>query len=236
MLPKRSLITVTTIGMFVGLSAAGCGTSHPHHHSNPKSKSQTTSPSGVTVPTVAHLSAGKLLILAPADLKAKSTVRSSARPGTYNVTVLTDSGAQISFGGQHYASSSRAHQTLINGVMVSPGPGIRDPLGSGVSAHKYPQQHLITWTHDHWIIEVSGTSGTPFSVLQKPARTIATLLKEVSLPATSQGLLHWTVTLKSPASIDLAWTKGSAIYHVIQPQAKNSKTAMQMAASMVPIP
>ncbi len=235
MLPKRSLIAVTTIAVLVGSSAAGCGISHPHHH-NAKSKSQTTSPSGVSFPTQAHLSAGKLLIMAPADLKAKSTLRSSSRSGTYNVTVLTDSGAQMSFGGQYYASSRRARQTLINDLIVSPGPGTRDPLGSGVIARKYHQQHLITWTHDHWIIEISGASGTPFSLLQKPASTIATLLNEVSLPATSQGLLHWTITRKTVTSIDLAWTKGAAIYHVIQPQPKNARAAMQMAASMVPIP
>lgn len=226
----------TVLSVAIAVLSAGCGTSTPHvsvtHHASPSSSSAapTTSPS-----TAPYLSAGKLPILVPADLKAKSTLSSSSSSGTYDVTVLTDSGAKITFGGQQYASARAARQALMQTLIVSPGPGVGDPLGSGTVARKYANQRLITWTAGHWIIEVSGSSGTKVSMLEAPAKSIAELLHGIVLPPTPRGILHWE-TATHHAAITLAWVKGSAVYHLIQPHAANPDAAVNMAISMQPVP
>ena len=233
----QSVAASAAIGMLLTVALAGCGASQSHHaHRSHKTEPPTASPSGVPLPTGAHLSTGKLLILVPADLKTKSTIRSSSASGTYNVTVLTTSGLQISFGGQHYAAPGIARQQLLNLAIVSPGRGLADPIGSAVVARKYPKQHLVTWTDGHWIIEVSGAPKTALSALQPPAHIIAKILKQVTLPATPRGLLHWTIPSEGQDTIALSWAKGSAIYHVVEQPDKNAEAAIEMAASMVPIP
>lgn len=232
MFTRGSFAALIATGMFIAVAVVGCG-STPHHHSR---SSSNASPSGTPFPVAAHLKAGKLLILVPASLKAKSTIHSSSAAGTYSVTVLTNAGMKVSFGGQYYASRAKVRQQLTNSVIVSPGTGIPDPLGFGVFGHKYPQQRLITWTSSHWIIEVSGVPGTPLSALQSPARTIVKLFKQVGAPTTSQGIVHWTVARKGAQSITMAWARGSAIYHIVELHDSNAEVAMEMASSMVPVP
>ncbi len=233
----QSVAATAAIGMLLTVALAGCGASQSHHaQQSHKTEPPTASPNGVPLPPGAHLSAGKLPILVPADLRVKSTMDSSSAPGRYNVTVLTTAGVQISFGGQHYASPGIADQQLLNLAIVSPGRGLADPLGAAIVARKYPKQHLITWTQGHWIIEVTDAPKADLSALQAPAKTIAKLLKPGHLPVTAHGVLHWTVASKGQDTIALYWTKGPAVYHVMEQHGHNAEAAISMAASMVTIP
>lgn len=228
---KRQLNAMVSSGLILFV-AAGCGTTAPHHHS-PKPNA---SPSEAPLSTLSHLKAGKLPVLVPENLNAKYTIKSSMATNTYRITVLTNAGMTFSFGGQYFGASATARHQLLNQLIISPGPGEADPLGSGLTARQYPPQHLITWTDGHWAIEVSGSPTIKPAMLEQSAKTLALDLKDSNLPTTPQGLLHWTVGQPSSESILVSWVRGASDYYVIEEHAANTKAAILMAASMVPVP
>ncbi|NMP23290.1 hypothetical protein [Sulfobacillus harzensis] len=174
--------------------------------------------------------------MAPTNVAVKSITRTSASNGNYDVHILTQSGIAASFGGQNYGTSSQASNQLQQLLIVSPGTGSPLSLGSGITAHAYPKQALITWTEGRWNIEVSGAPGTNLSILKPPAQQIASILHRVLLPDTTLGVLNWAHGSNGQDSIDLSWQAGATVYWANENHDGEASIPIDMAASMKAVP
>jgi hypothetical protein len=105
-------------------------------------------------------------------------------------------------------------------------------LGYGITAGKFEQLPLITWTENHWIIEVSASPGIRAATLRPPALKLTVLLHRVLLPNTTFGVLNWAAGGNGQDSLDLSWQHGADTYWVNESQYGDIATAVMLATDM----